>query len=179
MNKKLLFVIPFISIILFSCNEDKSKEESSEESQNTCSCTCTCDQSSNSEEESGSSEGESSSSEQSPTFTVKFHVDTTKLDNWNPPASGYFVHAWGAKGGFDTWGDAVMTPDSAHQYYYSYNINNGETIAGVILAFKQGNNNKQTVDINCNISAQGEYQIKYNDADWPDGKMSATLELIH
>ena len=174
MNKKLLFVIPFISFLLFSCNESQSSVE--EEESTGCSCVCTCEQSSDSSGEESNSELESTSSEQSTSFTVKFHVNTTKLDNWNPAASGYFIHAWGSQGGFDTWGDAMMNKDSKHNYSYSYNIDNGKTITGVIFAFKQGDANKQTVDINCNISSAGEYTIKYDDASWTDGKMNAALE---
>ena len=174
MNNKLLFLVPVFSVLLFACNQKQSSNDSSRD----CSCTCTCDQSSESTSESTEESDEGSTSEQSTSFVVKFHVDTTKLDSWNPPASGYFLHAWGTNGGFDTWGKAIMNMDSAHKYSYSYNINNGEAITGVIFALKQGSSDKQTVDINCNISSAGEYQIKYNDADWPDGKMSASLELI-
>lgn len=179
MSKKLLFLIPLFSVLLFSCNEENVSKE--EDSSGGCSCTCTCEQSSESAEESTSSESSttsfssSSSTEQATNFVVKFSVDTTKLDSWSPSASGYFLHAWGSQGGFDTWGDAVMNKDSEHNYSYTYTIDIGKTITGVILAFKQGNDDKQTIDIPCNISSAGEYVIQYDDASWTDGKMSASI----
>lgn len=171
MSKKLLFLIPLFSVLLFSCNENTDSKE--EESTSACSCTCTCEQSSESSEETSES---SASSEESTSFIVKFSVNTEKLDNWNPPAGGYFIHAWGSQGGFDTWGEATMNIDSAHNYSYSYTIDNGKAITGVILAFYQSDALKQTIDINCNISSAGEYIIQYDDASWTsDYKMNASL----
>lgn len=174
MNKNVLLLIPAFSVLLFGCNQ--SKEENKEDNIG-CSCVCSCN---SSEEDSSSTEEstseESSSSSTATSFKVKFSVDTTKLDSWNPPASGYFIHAWGSQGGFDEWGKAIMTKESNHYYSYEYNIDIGKTITGVILAFKQGDANKQTVDINCNISSAGNYVIHYDDTSWTNQKMNASLE---
>lgn len=172
MTKKLFILFPMLSLLFVGCanTTNISKEESKLDSESTDCCS------------SSESNTESSiSSEQGPQpFDVRFYVNTQTFQSWSPSVSGYFIHAWNASGGLDKWGDALMSEGSSNLYSYTYHLEAGSSITGVVFAFKQGSDTKQTVDMACNITEAGNYLIQYDGSDWQEvetnvWKMNASI----
>ena len=110
-------------------------------------------------------------------YYVTFYVDTTKLDNWSPSASGYFIHAYGTEDYTGTWGSATMSLVAGEEHLYSYELQmvDGKIISHVQLGFYQNTTPKKSISISCSISTSGAYDITYDDSSWPNDEMSASL----
>lgn len=157
MTKKLFVLLPLMALLFTGCSSSSapSKQKDSDSSSQGCN---PCSES--------ESESPSSSDAVPSGFDVKFYVNTQTFASWDPVPNGYFIHAWNASGGLDTWGEALMTAESENLYSYVYHFEEGGSITGVVFAFKQGNDTKQTVDMACNITEAGNYQIQYDGSDW-------------
>ena len=158
MSKKLFVLLPIISLLFVGCANSSKKEESQAPSTDSSSIESQSEDSS-----------ESSSSEDIPQpFDVKFYVNTETFTTWDPVPTGYFIHVWNTSGGIDVWGHALMTEESPNLYTYTYTLEPGGSITGVVFAFNQGGQTKQTIDMPCNIVEAGSYLIQYDGGNWQE-----------
>ena len=165
MKNKLVLFLSFVTLFVTGCANSSHPSISNSE-----------DLSSNVSEE----ESNDSISEEPKDFCVKFYVNTEIFTTWNPRPSGYFIHAWGETAIFDTWGNKTMNLVQGNLYCATYQIPRGQVLTGVVFAFKQGDEIKQTIDMECHIEEEGNYAIQYNGSQWIEvqkdvWKMSASI----
>ena len=95
-----------------------------------------------------------------------FKVDCGFMMNWNPVPGQFAIHTWGSNGEYASWGseDELMTGDENN--VYSITIEYVGVLEGAIFYYKQGNDEKQTVNINYDYEGGKTYVITLGEGDW-------------
>ena len=113
---------------------------------------------------------------------IRIIFDCTPFTTWNPVPTNYALHAWGASGDVTpSWasGSAPMSVLDGNVLYIDFS----QVITGCIFRFKQGTEDKQSVNLTYDFQLGHTYSIVSDGSKWSQNEysvwcMEATISLV-
>ena len=96
---------------------------------------------------------------------LKITFDASSIASWSPAPSGFAIHGWNDAGQVTpAWDDGSLAMTSEGNDKYSVSLDSALT--GFILRFKQGTEDKQTVDITGTFALGHTYAVTVDGSNW-------------
>ena len=113
-------------------------------------------------------------------YDVTFVIADDAFAGWDVLPTDLSIYVWGEGNEPVAWADAR---GNFEEGTITFTLETGKVISTVVIYFYQGSDFKQSIDLNCNITTDGNYEIYvFDKGSWVDGGNNfwklAGLELV-